>query len=163
MTRIKALRDNQIFEESEKLLKEIPFSKISIKLKGIAAIKNNNISKVSEVFGVSRNSLKSWVKNFDKDGLDGLKPKKRRSKKPKLDESQKLEIKSWIDANPNLTLKEIRLKISDMFSISISSSGLWYNLKNMNLSYITSRPQHYKQDKIKSDEFKKNSTKNYKK
>ena len=128
MTRIKALRDNQIFEESERLLKEIPFSKISIKLKGIVAIKNNNISKVSEVLGVSRNSLKSWVKNFDKDGIEGLRPKKRRSKKPKLDENQKLEVKSWIDNNPNLTLKEIRLKINNIFSISISSSGLWYNL-----------------------------------
>ncbi|MDH5647876.1 MAG: winged helix-turn-helix domain-containing protein [Anaplasmataceae bacterium] len=157
MTRIKALRDNQIFEESERLLKEIPFSKISIKLKGIVAIKNNNISKVSEVLGVSRNSLKSWVKNFDKDGIEGLRPKKRRSKKPKLDENQKLEVKSWIDNNPNLTLKEIRLKINNIFSISISSSGLWYNLKKMNLSYITARPKHHMQDKVKLDEFKKNS------
>jgi len=157
MTRIKALRDNQIFEESERLLKEIPFSKISLKLKGIVAIKNNNISKVSEVLGVSRNSLKSWVKNFDKDGIEGLRPKKRRSKKPKLDENQKLEVKSWIDNNPNLTLKEIRLKINNIFSISISSSGLWYNLKKMNLSYITARPKHHMQDKVKLDEFKKNS------
>jgi len=46
----------------------------------------------------------------------------------------------------------IKLKISKEFSINISLSGLWYNLKGMNLSYITARPKHYKQDQEIFDE-----------
>ena len=49
----------------------------------------------------------------------------------------------------------IKLKISKEFSINISLSGLWYNLKGMNLSYITARPKHYKQDQEIFDELKK--------
>ena len=86
----------------------------------------------------------------------------RRSRKSKLNELHKRQVKSWVENDPNLTLKEIRLRIRNEFSVNISLSGLWYNLKKMNLSYITARPQHYKQDKEIFDEFKKNSTRNNK-
>jgi transposase len=158
MSKIAALRNDELFEKSDKLLKEIPFSKISVKLKGIIAMKDNDISKVAKIFGVSRNTLKNWARNFDLYGIDGLRSKERKSRRPKLNESQKQQVKSWIDINPNLTLKELKLKISNEFSINISLSGLWYNLKGMNLSYITARPKHYKQDQEIFDEFKKNST-----
>jgi transposase len=158
MSKIAALRNDELFEKSDKLLKEIPFSKISVKLKGIIAMKDNDISKVAKIFGVSRNTLKNWARNFDLYGIDGLRSKERKSRRPKLNESQKQQVKSWIDINPNLTLKELKLKISKEFSINISLSGLWYNLKGMNLSYITARPKHYKQDQEIFDEFKKNST-----
>lgn len=160
---MKVLKNDKLFEESDKLLKEIPFSKISVKLKGIIALKDNDISKVAKIFAVSRNTLKNWAKNFDLYGIEGLRPKERKSRKPKLNETQKQQVKSWIDVNPNLTLKELRLKISNEFSINISLSGLWYNLKGMNLSYITARSKHYMQDKVKLDEFKKNSIRNNKK
>ena len=163
MAKIEVLKNNKLFEESDKLLKEIPFSKISIKLKGILALKDNDISKVAEIFSVSRNTLKSWARNFDLYGIEGLRPKERRSRKSKLNKLQKQQVKSWVENDPNLTLKEIRLRISNKFSVNISLSGLWYNLKKMNLSYITARPQHYKQDKEIFDEFKKNSTRNNKK
>ncbi len=158
MSKIAALRNDELFEKSDKLLKEIPFSKISVKLKGIIAMKDNDISKVAKIFGVSRNTLKNWARNFDLYGIDGLRSKERKSRRPKLNEIQKQQVKSWIDINPNLTLKELKLKISKEFSINISLSGLWYNLKGMNLSYITARPKHYKQDQEIFDEFKKNST-----
>ena len=152
MSKIAALRNDELFEKSDKLLKEIPFSKISVKLKGIIAMKDNDISKVAKIFGVSRNTLKNWARNFDLYGIDGLRSKERKSRRPKLNEIQKQQVKSWIDINPNLTLKELKLKISKEFSINISLSGLWYNLKGMNLSYITARPKHYKQDQEIFDE-----------
>ena len=163
MSKIEVLKNDKLFEKSDKLLKEIPFSKISVKLKGIIALKDNDISKVAKIFAVSRNTLKNWAKNFDLYGIDGLRSKERKSRKPKLNETQRQQVKSWIDINPNLTLKELKLKISNEFSINISLSGLWYNLKGMNLSYITARPKHYKQDQEIFDEFKKNSTQNNKK
>lgn len=162
MAKIAALDNNKIFEESDKLLKEIPFSKISVKLKAILALKNHSITKVCDVFSISRNTIKIWVKNFDLYGIDGLLPKERKSRKSKLSRNQKEEIRLWIEDNPNLTLKELKLKIGREFKVTISQMGIWKNLKKMNLSYITARPKHYMQDKVKLDEFKKNSTKNNK-
>ena len=107
MSKIAALRNDELFEKSDKLLKEIPFSTISVKLKGIIAMKDNDISKVAKIFGVSRNTLKNWARNFDLYGIDGLRSKERKSWRPKLNESQKQQVKSWIDINPNLTLKEL--------------------------------------------------------
>ncbi len=119
MSKIAALRNDELFEKSDKLLKEIPFSTISVKLKGIIAMKDNDISKVAKIFGVSRNTLKNWARNFDLYGIDGLRSKERKSRRPKLNESQKQQVKSWIDINPNLTLKELKLKINN-FSSSIN-------------------------------------------
>lgn len=160
MAKIAALKNDQLFEKSHKLLKEIPFSKVSVKLKGILALKDNDISKVAKVLSVSRNSLKSWVRNFDAHGIEGLMPKAKNSRKSKLSDSNKEEIQKWINDNPNLTLKELSLMVKDKFGIDISLTGLWKNLKKMNLSYITARPRHFKQDKNKLDEFKKNSYQN---
>lgn len=157
MTKISALNNEDLFKKSDELLKEIPFSKISIKLKGISALKENEITKVAQIFSVSRNTLKSWVKNFNSNGIEGLKPKERKARTPKLNSNLKDVIRLWIKQDPNLTLKEMVIRIKKNFNITISQSGLWYNLKKMNLSYITARPKHYKQNKVKSDEFKKNS------
>lgn len=158
MARIEALNNDKLFEESDRILKEIPFSRVSIKLKAILALKNNNITKVCDVFSISRNTIKRWVKDFDLYGIDGILPKKRKSREPKLNDTQKKEVKLWIESNPNLTLKELKLKIEQEFFVSITQMGIWKNLKKMKLSYITPRKKHYKQDKANLDEFKKNST-----
>jgi len=156
MAKIKALT-NELLEKSDNLLKKIRFSKLSIKLKGIAALRNNSITKVAEVLSISRNTLKNWVKSFDAYGIEGLMLKPKSPKKTKLNNEQRDELASWIKNNPNMTLKEIRIKIIKEFNIFMSQSGLWYLLKKMNLSYITPRPRHYKQNKDQFDEFKKNS------
>ncbi len=44
--------NKSLINQSKQKLKEIPFSKITIKLKAIAALENNSILKVSQVFSV---------------------------------------------------------------------------------------------------------------
>ena len=155
MARIEALNNDTLFEESGRVLKEIPFSKVSIKLKAILALKNNNITKVCDVFSISRNTIKRWVVNFDLYGVEGLIPRKRKSRDPKLSDIQKKEVKLWIEGNPNLTLKELKLRIQQEFFVNITQVGIWKNLKQMKFSYITPRKKHYKQDKAELEEFKK--------
>ncbi len=46
-----------LIEKSYGGLKVVPFSKLSVKLRAIAALRDNSISKVSEVFGITRNTL----------------------------------------------------------------------------------------------------------
>jgi transposase len=143
-------------DSSIELIKSNPDIKLAVKLKAIAALKNNNIKKVSEVFCVCDDTIKFWVKSFANKGIDGLIAKVKNPRKPKLSDCHKQKIEYWIKKNPNLTLKEISIRIKNSFNIDISLPGLWKNIKKMNFSYITARSKHYKQNKVRFDEFKKN-------
>ena len=126
-------------EKARVSLSGLPFSKLTIQLKSISSLSTNSITKICEVFSISKNSLKSWARKFDKDGIEGLYPKRREARKSKLSEEHKIEIKKWVSANPSLTLQEIQLKLSSIYNVKISQVGIWKNLKKIGLSYITAR------------------------
>jgi transposase len=54
-------------------------------------------------------------------------------------------------------MKALRLMALKEFNVEMSLVGIWKNVKKMNFSHIAPRPLHYKQDKQKLEEFKKNS------
>ena len=68
------------------------------------------------------------------------------------------EVKKWIELNPNITINALKIKIEGEWEITLSKSTVHKVMKDLNFSYITPRPRHYKQDKIAVDEFKKKST-----
>ncbi len=86
----------------------------------------------------------------------GLESKVKNPKKPKLDLEQKEQIRSWIESDPNITMKKLQSMIRKSFDIKISLVGIWKNVQKMDFAHITARSVHYKQDKEKLEEFKKN-------
>jgi transposase len=157
---------NKIIELNETLinnakqeLKAIPFSKTTIKLKTIAALNNNSITKVAEVFGIRRNTIKSWIRRFSISGVEGLENKPRAAKKSKLNEQRTKELIRLITVSDgqNWTLLKLQKLIQKKYGIEISKAGIWKILKKLGFSHITARPVHHKQDKEKLEEFKKNS------
>jgi transposase len=125
---------SDIIDDCSKLIKSNKDLKLAIKLNAIAALKNNSIKKVSEIFCVCDDTIKFWVRSFAKKGIDGLTVKVKNPRKPKLSDSNKKVIESWIKKNPNLTLKDMSLMVKKSFGVDISLVGLWKNLKKMNLS-----------------------------
>lgn len=101
--------------------------------------------------------MKFWIRTFEKSGIEGLKSKVKNPRKPKLSQIQKEQIKSWIESDPNITMKKLKSMIKKNFNIEISLVGIWKNVQQMNFSHITARSVHYKQNKEKLEEFKKNS------
>ena len=88
----KAVSD-ELFEQAQVALKELgKTGKISRKLQAIIAAKKFGISMVSEVFETSRQSLMTWIKNFEKDAEKGLEIKNGRGRKPITKISIKLKI-----------------------------------------------------------------------
>jgi len=150
-------------EEAARVIKTIPFSKATIKLQAISAVSHSPINKVSEVFNIANTTLKFWIRTFEKSGVEGLETKVKNPRKPKLNQAQKEQIRSWIEANPNVTLKKLRSMIKKNFNIEISLVGIWKNVQKMGFAHITTRSVHYKQDKEKLEEFKKNSNRNKRK
>ena len=56
----------------------------------------------------------------------------------------------------NLTLNKILFRLKEEFGLETSKSAIHRILVKLNLSYITPRPRHYKQDPKMKLEFKKN-------
>ena len=160
MTTIPELNESLIIQSKQKL-KEIPFSKVTVKLKAIAPLEINSILKVAQVFSVQRNTIKSWIRKFNNNGVEGLKLKIKSPRKSKLNDKQIEDLRSWIKSNQgNFTLLKIQKIIRENYGVEISHNGVWKMLKRLNYSHITARPVHYKQDKEKLEEFKKNSNQN---
>ena len=162
---------NKIIELNEALinsakqeLKAIPFSKTTVKLRTIAALNNNSITKVAEVLGIRRNTIKSWIRKFSISGVEGLETKPKAAKKSKLNEQRTKELIRMITASDgqNWTLLKLQKLIQKKYEIEISKAGIWKILKKLGFSHITARPVHHKQDKEKLEEFKKNSNRNKK-
>jgi transposase len=152
-----------LIAQSKQKLKEIPFSKITVKLTAISALENNSILKVAQVFSVQRNTIKSWIRNFNNNGIEGLELKAKKPRKSKLNDKQIKFLQELIKTNNgNFTLLKIQKIIKEKYKIEISHNGVWKLLKRLNYSHITARPTHYKQDKEKLEYFKKNSNRNQK-
>ncbi len=149
--------------KATRVVKTIPFSKATIKLQAISALSHSTIKKVSEVFNIANTTLKFWIRTFEKSGIEGLESKVKNPKKPKLDQAQKEQIRSWIERDPNVTMKKLKSMIMQNFNIELSLVGVWKNVQKMNFSHITARSVHYKQDKKKLEDFKKNSKANKRK
>ncbi|BET28196.1 hypothetical protein wCauATS_03980 [Wolbachia pipientis] len=72
-----------------------------------------------------------------------------------MNQSQREQVEVWIEENPNITIKEMKIRIQEKFGLNISKSTVHRNMQRMKFSYITPRPVHNGQDKSKQEEFKK--------
>jgi len=128
---------------------------ISRKLQAIKSAKVHGISKVAEIFGISRVALMAWITSFSKDGIEGLKLKEGRGRKPPLSDLEMDALKKLLEQDHSLTIKAMRIRIQELFSKTLSMSTVHNIIKRLGFSYITPRPSHYKKDKSKAEEFKK--------
>ncbi len=136
---------------------------IAVKLKAIISAKEHGIKKVAEILKISKTSLTFWIKRFDKNAAAGLLARPKKPRSSILNKKQRLLISKWISNDPNLTINKIRLKIIKEMGVSISKTTVHRMTKNTGFSHITARSVHYKQDKEKLEEFKKNSIRNKRK
>ena len=132
--------NKSLINKSKQALKEIPFSKITVKLKAISALENNSFLRFRKVFAVQRNTIKSWIRNFSINGIKGLEPKVKSSRRPKLNNKQIEDLQNWIRNNQgNFTILKIQEIIKEKYEITISHNGVWKMLKRLNYSHITNK------------------------
>jgi transposase len=91
---------NYTLEELESLLNNNPDYVIGSRLLALIQIKKGMSSrKLEELYYKSHSRFCTWVNNFNKDGIEGLKNKHRSGRKPKLDQFQKNELKNVLQNN----------------------------------------------------------------
>lgn len=149
---------NDVFIQAQCALKELgKAGEISRKLQAIIAAKNVGVSLAAQVFCTSRPSLMAWIKNFSDHAVEGLKIKSGRGRKSCVDDKIKENLRQFMQKNPNTTMQGVIKYIEEKHNVSISASSANRLMKQLNLSYITPRPKHYKAVPSDQDAFKKNS------
>jgi transposase len=149
---------------AEEALKKVgKYGYVSKKLNAVIAASEHNITEVAKIYGISRTTLTSWIKYVKELRLDKLEAPKERKRKSRLNSEQLEEIRHWLELDPNITIKMVRIRIDEKYGIGISKSTVHKAMQGLNFSYITPRPKHYKQDKELIEEFKKKFSKRDKK
>lgn len=89
--------------------------------------------EVCQRYGVSRKSVERFWKEHCLTG--SCQPKKiggyRRSRLEKHDRT----LRRWLDAQPDLTLQELRARCLEELEVAIGITALWHRLEQLGLSY----------------------------
>lgn len=90
--------------------------------------------ELSSFFGVSIHSIQTWLKLWEGKGIEGLKLKPGRGRKPKLKTSEKehVEIIKTLIKNEPKNLKKVTAQIEIELGIEVSKKTLTRFLKNLN-------------------------------
>lgn len=153
---VSKLLEDDVVEYAIKHLKKIgKDALLGRKLQAVISAKQHGISKVAEVYDISRTTLTSWIKHIRNGALDKLKAPPERKKKSILNDEQRKVIGSWIKQDSQLTIDMVHQKIKEQFALDIGRSTVHREMKKLGLSYITPRPKHFKQKADQVSEFKK--------
>ena len=158
MVGVSKLLDSALIMRAERGLKELGSNAtIAIKLKAILAAKEHGITKTSQVFGVTRATLCAWIHCLREESAERLIVQEGRGRKPKLSEAQENTIGQWLAESSHVTIDRLRQLILEKLEVDISRATVHRLIKKLGFSYITPRPQHYKQDSSTHEVFKKKS------
>lgn len=157
MSGVSKIVTDEVLEIAKRQLKELGKDKyIAAKLQAVISAKTHGITKVAEVFNISRPTLFSWIKHVKQNHPERLTVAPGRGWKRKLSAEQTALVKGWIQEDTQLTIDQLQRYIQDELNVSLSRSTTHRLMVSLNFSYITPRPKHYKQDPLEQDDFKKN-------
>ena len=132
---------------------------VAIKLRSIISAHQYGITAVAKTFDTTKATLISWIKCVRDDSLDLLTVQKGRGRKSILTDAHKEMIKQWMINDSQVTIDQVRHKIVSECGIEIGRSTVHKAMKDLNFSYITPRPKHYKQSPDALTVAKKKSSK----
>ncbi len=118
-------------------------------------------TQIAKFLKVSRTSVNKWVQTFLEEGLEGLKEKPRTGRPPFLTSKQRKQLSQYIKDKANDTLggrligADIHAYIVKEFGQHYHPDSIYYLLKQMGFSWITSRSKHPHQSQQIQDDFKK--------
>lgn len=136
-------------------------NRAAIRLRAIVSVKEQGVNVVARVFGVTGNTLRSWIKGFEKEGLEGLDYHPGRGRKSNLSKEHIEAIRQWVLKESHLTIAALLVKLEEVYGVKSSKSAVHRVLQHLNLAYITPRPVHHKQNKELHQGFKKKSSGSY--
>jgi len=158
MKRLEVKNHNTI-EELKKEIREAKNGRYALRVQCIKLKKEGKRTKeIEEALLISRDAVSRWVRRYNKEGLEGLKSKKPTGRKEKWNDDLFKELFEELNKNRGFwTIKKMQKFIKEKHNIKIPEESLRRKIHKAKYSWKTSRPNPYKGDKQKQEEFKKNS------
>lgn len=111
---------------------------------------------------LSVNVFRIWIRRFNEEGIKGLISKKSPGRPVKMSDQVKVRLKEKVLNGPTKDEGLARYRIADLqrflkqeYGISMCSSGIWYKLQGMNLTWKTGRQRNPSSNEEIQDAFKK--------
>lgn len=123
-------------------------------------LKEKNVSKTCELFGISRTSFYNWLRAYEKYGIEGLEEKER--KKPnmpnKVSKEVEAEILAYVAKHPKDGPRRIHYELKAE-GIEVGETGIYNVLRKNNLNKMNQRME-YAKNKSKSNRLKQKENSN---
>lgn len=126
------------------------------KLQAVKLAYEHGIKNTADFLGVFPVSIRNWAKVVNSGDISSLKIGSKHKDGIKVKKIHKEKLKLWLEKDPNLSINSVKNLFEETFQLKVSRSTIHNIMKSVGFSYITPRKNHYKQDKVQLDEFKKN-------
>jgi transposase len=158
-----AIRQDIKAETLRRAAKREKNSGVVRRLLGIAhLIEGGSRSEAQEIACLCLSNFRIWIERFNAYGIEGLRAKKSTGRPAKLTDEMINDLKEKVRQGPSIEEGLARYRIVDLqnflekkHKVSLGISGIWYILKDLNLSWKTGRQRHPKSDKEVQEAFKK--------
>ena len=137
------------------------------RLLAIAAVYDGmSRADAARIGGMDRQTLRDWAHRFNEEGAAGLINRTAPGNPRRLTPEQEAELDGLVEAGPAAAgLGHLaRWRCADLQALIAERWGMDYHertigklLDRLDFSHITTRPQHYRQDKAALEAFKKTS------
>lgn len=121
------------------------------------------VKDVAVLVKVSERSVRQWINEFNRNGLDALRGRPHKGAEAKMTAEQEAEVKRVVAQGPPETCPfsvwrghSLRQWIHERFGIDYSLSGTYSLLHRLGFSSLVPRPRHPESDPAAQEAFKKN-------
>lgn len=92
------------------------------------------VSEIAKIYEVTVHSVREWLKQWEKEGLEGLQLKPGRGRKPKLDVNKDKHVQTvkTLVSNEPKNLRKVNAQLKEELDIEVSKKTLKRFLKNLN-------------------------------
>ena len=120
--------------------------------------------EVEKIACLTTNTFRIWIKRFNTYGIEGLNAIKSTGRPRKLTLEIEELLKEKVLQGPSKEEGIVRYRVVDLqrflkteHQVTVGISGLWYILKELNLSWKTGRQRHPQSQEAVQETFKKTS------
>jgi len=117
--------------------------------------KGATVPQAAKEVGVSKVIGYAWLKNWNKKGLEGLKPNYGGGRPSELTQEEKEELKKILEKRDDWTTKEVRELIKEKFGVGYSQRHVSRLLRSMGMKYSKPYQKDYRMPENTGEELKK--------
>lgn len=127
----------------------------------LLAVRGEEKLSIAKLLGVPKSVVEEWAYRYRDHGIEALRPKKPKGRPPKLTPERQQEFKERMKAGPRegdvvctLRGKDAVRILNEEYQVAYTLNGVYELLHRLNLTPLTPRPRHEKNDPVAMEEFK---------